>query len=336
MSNDDVCFKTQFKDKIFSLSGKDEFEEAALELFNYQSRNCLTYKAFLHHLGVTSDSVNTLEEIPFLPIEMFKKHKVVTKPFGKTELLFRSSGTTKEQTSHHYVADASLYRKSLSKSFFDCWGAPSNYVFLALLPDYLERQDASLVWMVNELMKEAGNEESGFYLDNLGELKRKIDFLKEGECNLMLIGVSFALLDLAEQHRVNLGGHIVMETGGMKGRRKEMIREELHNRLKIGLGVNRVASEYGMTELLSQAYASDEGKFQFPNWAGVFVRDPYDPLSILGKNRTGGLNIIDLANIDSCAFIATDDIGIKRDENSFEVLGRFDNSDIRGCNLLFD
>lgn len=253
----------------------------------------------------------------------------------KAELVFESSGTSGTDPSFHHVADASLYQKSFSTAFHHFYGNPAKYCILALLPAYLERSGSSLVYMMDQLITESKHPQSGFYLNNLEELSLILQKRNEDRTPTLLVGVSFALLELAEKHPMILGENsLVMETGGMKGRRKEMVRSELHEQLKMAFGLNTIHSEYGMTELNSQAYSKGDGIFQSPPWMKVVVRDPNDPLSLLPAGQSGGINIIDLANLNSCSFIATADLGKVFEDGSFEVLGRFDHSDIRGCNLL--
>ena len=275
-----------------------------------------------------------MEEIPFMPVEFFKSHRIIREGM-KAEVIFESSGTTLSTPSQHHVADAALYRESFTRGFRKFYGAPEDLCILALLPSYLERRGSSLVYMMDQLISMSKHPQSGFYLDNLEELsfilqKRKLD----GHPTLLL-GVSFALLDLAEAYPLELPKNItIMETGGMKGRRKEMVRSELHQALQVAFGFNKIHSEYGMTELLSQAYSYGDGVFRCPPWMDMLVRDPNDPLSLLDDGSPGGINIIDLANLYSCSFIATSDLGRHYGDGTFEILGRFDHSDIRGCNLL--
>ncbi len=320
------------QERIFEISNKNEFEAVALEVFEYQFTNNKVYGEFCKYLDKEPGRVNTLEEIPFLPIEFFKSKNIVSNS-QPPEIIFTSSGTTGTAISKHHVTDLALYEKSFLKAFTGFYGAPSDYIFLALLPSYLERKGSSLIYMADYLIKESGNIESGFYLNNLDELAEKLISLDSNGEKVFLIGVSFALLDLIEKKRFRLKNTIVMETGGMKGRRKEMIREELHHHLKNGFGVDNIHSEYGMTELLSQAYSKGEGVFDCPGWMKILIRDPEDALSLLSGEKTGGINVIDLANINSCSFIATQDLG-RIKNNQVEILGRFDNSDVRGCNLL--
>lgn len=250
------------------------------------------------------------------------------------QIIFTSSGTTGAKTSQHVVTDISLYEKSFLKAFEHFYGPVSHYCILALLPAYLEREGSSLVYMVDSLITKSRHSNSGFYLNNLDDLKKQLMLLQKKGQKTLLIGVSFALLDLAETMRFPLKNTIVMETGGMKGRRREMIRSELHQILKNAFGVEQIHSEYGMTELLSQGYSKGHGIFNCPPWMKVLIRDTEDPLSIQKSGKNGGINIIDLANLNSCPFIATQDLGKVHPNGSFEVLGRFDHSDIRGCNLM--
>ncbi|WP_179343329.1 LuxE/PaaK family acyltransferase [Winogradskyella ursingii] len=318
---------------IFKIKTSADFEALAIEIFRFQFENNKVYRSFCDLLYKHPSDVKSIEDIPFLPIQFFKSHNVLSssKDIEKT---FTSSGTTGSATSKHLVTNLKLYEKSYTKAFNNFYGNIKDYVVLGLLPSYLERDGSSLIYMVNDLIHKSNNNESGFYLNNLEELKVTIENLEKKNQKILLIGVSFALMDLAEKYQLNLTNTIVMETGGMKGRRKEIIRQELHSILKSGLGVKKIHSEYGMTELLSQAYSKDNGKFECPPWMKVFTRDTEDALTIQQPNKTGGINIIDLANLNSCSFIATQDLGKISDDGSFEVIGRFDNSDIRGCNLM--
>ena len=293
----------------------------------------MVYRNFCDLLKVDKGSVKSLKQIPFLPIQFFKSHKVLstTNPVQET---FTSSGTTGLLTSRHLVTDVSIYEESYRKAFASFYGNIEDYAVLALLPSYLEREGSSLLYMVDDLMKLSNNPNSGFYLNNYQELINKLIELDHSGQNILLIGVTYALLDLIEMQQFQLKNTIIMETGGMKGRRKEIVREELHQLLCNGFGVSSIHSEYGMTELLSQAYSLGEGVFECPNWMSVLIRDTEDALTYEDEGKTGGINVIDLANINSCSFIATQDLGKKYADNSFEVLGRFDNSDIRGCNLM--
>ena len=318
---------------IFSISSQKQFEKIALKVFRYQFENNLVYREFCEFLKIDPQKIKTLQAIPFLPIQFFKSHEVVSNK-NAIEETFTSSGTTGLITSKHLVTDVSLYEESYRQGFSQFYGNIEDYVVLALLPSYLEREGSSLIYMVKDLIVLSKHEDSGFYLHNHEALISKLVELDQGGQNVILIGVTFALLDLIEQHQFHLKHTIIMETGGMKGKRKEMIREELHQQLCKGFGVSAIHSEYGMTELLSQAYSLGESVFECPSWIQILVRDTEDALSYIPDGKTGGINVIDLANINSCSFIATQDLGKKYPNNSFEVLGRFDNSDIRGCNLM--
>lgn len=319
------------KEEIFSIRNEAEFQKIALRVFRFQAEFNPIYKKFIDHLNVNPAEINSVEKIPFLPIRFFKEFEIITGS-QKIEKIFTSSGTTGSQTSKHFVTDLSFYRESLEYSFAHFYGNLKDYTIFALLPSYLEREGSSLIDMVEFWIENSGR--GGFYLYNHDELHRSlIEHGKSGRKSI-LIGVSFALLDFVEKFQLNLKNTIVMETGGMKGRKEEITREELHKILKNGLGVNQVHSEYGMTELLSQAYSKGNSKFETPNWMKILIRDTEDPLSLLEKGKTGGVNVIDLANVNSCSFIATEDLGKIQEDNSFEILGRFDNSDVRGCNLM--
>ena len=318
---------------IFYIDGKKTFVKHALKVFRYQHANVPVYREFCDHLGVDVHDVKQIGDIPFLPIGFFKDREIIAN--GMTaKAVFTSSGTTGSITSRHLVADASVYEASFRQAFSRFYGDVENYVILALLPSYLEREGSSLIYMVDDLIKSSNHPESGFYLNNLDALSVMLEKLDRSGQNVLLIGVTYALLDLIEHQKFNLSNTVVMETGGMKGRRREMIRAELHQMLCKGFGVPQIHSEYGMTELLSQAYSAGDGIFDCPPWMDVIIRDPEDPLTVLNYGKTGGINIIDLANINSCAFIATQDLGKKHPNGTFEVLGRFDHSDIRGCNLM--
>ncbi|TPD68403.1 LuxE/PaaK family acyltransferase [Flavobacterium microcysteis] len=318
---------------IFSISNNKQFEKIALKVFRFQYDNNSVYREFCQFLNVEKQQVKSLEQIPFLPIQFFKSHEVLSSQ-EKIQETFTSSGTTGMSTSRHLVTDITLYEESYRKGFSQFYGNIENYAVLALLPSYLEREGSSLIYMVDDLIKLSNHPESGFYLSNYDDLIQKLLQLDEAGENIILIGVTYALLDLIEKQNFQLKNTIIMETGGMKGKRKEMIREELHELLCKGFGVDAIHSEYGMTELLSQAYSLGNGIFECPNWMQVLIRDTEDALSYIEDGKTGGINVIDLANINSCSFIATQDLGKKQPNNSFEVLGRFDNSDIRGCNLM--
>ncbi len=318
---------------IFSATDTAGRDKQILEVFRFQYQHNEVYRRFAGLTGRTPDKVKRVEDIPFLPVEMFKTHQVVSAgpPY---DAVFRSSGTSGMAFSRHYVKNLALYREAFLRGFEMFYGPVSQYVILALLPSYLEREGSSLVYMVSELIRRSGKAESGFYLKNTEDLIRQMEKSERAGQKTVLIGVSFALLDLAETVRMNLKHTIVMETGGMKGRRKEITRMELHEKLKEAFGVDAIHSEYGMTELLSQAYSKGEGKFRTPPWMKILIRDSEDPLAYLPAGKTGGINIIDLANIYSCSFLATQDLGKINDDGTFDVLGRFDNSDVRGCNLL--
>jgi len=318
---------------IFSISSSKQFEKIALKVFRFQYDNNVVYREFCQYLNIEKHDVKSLQQIPFLPIQFFKSHEVLSSE-EKIQETFTSSGTTGMTTSRHLVTDITLYEESYRKAFSQFYGNIENYAVLALLPSYLDREGSSLIYMVDDLIKLSNHPESGFYLNNYDELIQKLIELDSSGENIILIGVTYALLDLIEKQDFQLKNTIIMETGGMKGRRKEMIREELHDLLCKGFGVDAIHSEYGMTELLSQAYSLGHGVFECPNWMQILIRDTEDALSYIENGKTGGINVIDLANINSCSFIATQDLGKKKPNNSFEVLGRFDNSDIRGCNLM--
>lgn len=324
-----------FEDAIFNIKNEQAFNQLALAIFKYQFEHNTLYRSFCDLLYKHPDDIAAISEIPFLPITFFKSHTVLSVTEQQPDLLcFESSGTTGTQTSKHYVADVRLYEKSFITNFELHYGPIEDFVILALLPSYLERSGSSLVYMVDSLIKQTKHPDSGFYLHDFSALSEKIRQLEQRKQKTLLIGVSFALLDFIDQYSFNLEHTIIMETGGMKGRRKELVRDELHSRLCNGFGVNQIHSEYGMTELLSQAYSSGEGIFTTPPWMKIMIRDPEDALTIYQKPRSGGLNIIDLCNINSCSFIATQDIGNQITDSQFKVMGRFDQADIRGCNLL--
>nr|WP_294773600.1 acyl transferase [uncultured Flavobacterium sp.] len=318
---------------IFTISSQKQFEKIALKVFRYQYENNQVYREFCDFLNTDVQKVKSLVQIPFLPIQFFKSHEVVSNSNDIQET-FTSSGTTGMITSKHLVTDVSLYEQSYRLAFSEFYGNIEDYAVLALLPSYLERSGSSLIYMVKDLIELSNNEHSGFYLHNYEELISKLIELDNSGQNVLLIGVTYALLDLIEKHQFELKNTIIMETGGMKGQRKEIIREELHKILAKGFGVPRIHSEYGMTELLSQAYSLGNGIFECPSWMQILIRDTEDALTYVDYGITGGVNVIDLANINSCSFIATQDLGKKQPNNSFEILGRFDHSDIRGCNLM--
>lgn len=318
---------------IFTISNQKQFDKMALKVFRFQYENNLVYREFCDFLKTDVQKVKSIEQIPFLPIQFFKSHSVISST-NPIETTFTSSGTTGMITSKHLVTDLGIYEESYRKGFSQFYGNIEDYVVLALLPSYLEREGSSLIHMVDDLIQLSNQDESGFYLHNYDELIAKLIQLDHAGQNVILIGVTYALLDLVEKHSFQLENTIIMETGGMKGKRKEMIREELHLELCNGFGVKSIHSEYGMTELLSQAYSLGEGIFECPSWMQILVRDTEDALSYVREGKTGGVNVIDLANLNSCSFIATQDLGKKYPNGSFEILGRFDHSDIRGCNLM--
>ncbi len=358
----------QLTDRVFSLPAGGCFNELALEVFSFQYARNRVYRQYCDLLGRTPQEVDRIDQIPFLPVELFKTHRV-TSFSGHESHVFTSSSTTGSVPSRHYVYDMAVYERSFMSCFRQFYGSPSRYCILALLPGYLERQGSSLVYMADRLIRESGHADSGFYLSDLDKLAIKLKQLMERGTRILLLGVSFALLDFSEKYPMSLHNAIVMETGGMKGRRREMTREELHQRLCHAFRQESIHSEYGMTELFSQAYSGGEGRFACPPWMKVLVRDSNDPLEVCstpfgGKVRTGqvlstrsriegtphgdltdplenipgshsgGINVIDLANIRSCSFLATEDLGRLHHDGSFEVLGRFDQSEVRGCNLM--
>lgn len=321
------------QNNFFNIQTPSDFKTAAIATFKHQFTHNKVYRSFCDLLYIHPSDVKGIFDIPFLPIQFFKTHAILSSK-EKAQEIFTSSGTTGTKTSKHFVTNISLYEESYLKGFHHFYGDIKEFTVLALLPNYLERKGSSLVYMVNDLINKSENIESGFYLNNLDELTKKLIELDTNGQKILLIGVSFALLDLIEKHQFSLKNTIVMETGGMKGRRKELIREELHTILKNGFGVSQIHSEYGMTELLSQAYSKGNGVFDCPPWMKILTRDTEDALSIQEPNKTGGINVIDLANFNSCSFIATQDLGKVHQNGSFEIIGRFDTSDIRGCNLM--
>jgi phenylacetate-coenzyme A ligase PaaK-like adenylate-forming protein len=321
------------QNKIFNIQTPKDFKQVAFSVFRHQFENNKVYRSFCDLLYIHPSDVHTLEDIPFLPIEFFKSKKIISS-LEEVQEVFTSSGTTGSVTSKHYVSDIEFYKESYLKGFAHFYGNIEDYAVLALLPNYLERKGSSLVYMVADLIQRSKNKKSGFYLNNIEELAKKLIKIDQKGQKTLLIGVSFALMDLIEKCQFELKNTIIMETGGMKGRRKELVRNELHALLQQGFGVKNIHSEYGMTELLSQGYSNGNGVFETPPWMKVITRDPEDALSIQKNGKTGGINIIDLANYNSCAFIATQDLGKVHQNGTFEIIGRFDNSDIRGCNLL--
>ena len=317
--------------KIMAIKSESDFEEMSLKLFHYQMENNLIYAPYAA-LILKGKIPTNIYEIPFLPIDFFKREQIICK--GKAvEEVFLSSGTTGEQ-SKHLISDLTLYKKSFRKTFQKFYGDIKDYCILALLPSYREREGSSLIFMVDDLIRKSKHPKSNFYLNNLSELSETIKELELKGQKTILFGVTYALLDLAAQYPQQLKNTIIMETGGMKGKRKELLKEEIHQLLYEAFITEKIHSEYGMTELLSQCYSKGKNIFNFPSWMRILIRDVNDPLSIIGNNKTGGVNIIDLANIYSCPFIATQDLGKTFVNGSFTSLGRFDNSDIRGCNLL--
>ncbi len=318
---------------IFDIQTDGDFLTQALRIFKYQYDNNVVYHDFCTYLNVQPDSVHTIEQIPFLPIEFFKSKDVLSTT-NTPEITFTSSGTTGSETSKHFVTDLSLYEQSYLKAFNHFYGDIKDYCVLALLPSYLERTGSSLIYMADDLIKKSEHPKSGFFLNEYEQLHLLLTDLQKTDTKILIIGVSFALLEFTEQYQMSLQNTIIMETGGMKGRRKEIVRQELHELLSTGFGVSKIHSEYGMTELLSQAYSKGDGVFNCPAWMKILVRDTEDPLSYLKNGKSGGINVIDLANINSCSFIATQDLGKINQNGTFEIIGRFDNSDIRGCNLM--
>ncbi len=323
----------QWPERLFSLQDAD-FEALAIKVFRYQATNNEVYREYLQLQNVDIEKVERLHQIPFLPIELFKSHIVVT-GHATPEIVFESSRTTGQIPSQHVVLDAGLYHKIYVEGFKRAFGPVKDHCILALLPSYLERGNSSLVYMAQGLMKESNHPDNGFYLNNLAELITAIKRLLNAGTPTLLLGVSFALLDMAEEFALSLGHIKVMETGGMKGRRRELLREELHDILKSAFQLPHIYSEYGMTELLSQAYTDGSEWFAPPTWMRALARDAYDPLDTYATPSSGGLNVIDLGNIHSCAFIATSDLTtIHADGRRFKVLGRMDINETRGCNLM--
>lgn len=330
--------QSEWNHKVFSVNPAG-FEDLALEIFRFQYHNNTLYRQYTDAIRVDPKRVNALATIPFLPIRFFKSHLVKTTAF-EAPVVFESSGTTGTVNSRHFIKDIRMYEESFLQGFDKLYGSLKDWCIIGLLPSYLERQNSSLVYMVNELVNKSGHPDSGFYLHEYEKLATVLKKLEADKQKTLLIGVTFGLLDFAEKFQFPLQHTIIMETGGMKGRRKELVRQQVHHILKNAFSVETIQSEYGMTELLSQAYSAGEGIFKCPEWMKVIVRDEEDPLHIKladKKNNavlSGAINVIDLANVYSCSFIATDDAGKIYPDNSFEVLGRIDNSDLRGCSLL--
>jgi len=328
MSNLSFDIKT-----IFDINSELEFNEKALKIFHWQAKNIPVYKEYISSLELKSENINKIKEIPFLPIQFFKSREVMEKG-NAPEITFKSSGTTEMGRSQHFVADLNLYQQSFTKGFEAAYGDIYNTCIIALLPNYQEQGDSSLIYMIDSLIEQSGHSKSGFYLNEKNALLDTLSELKKSNTKTLLIGVTYALLDFIEKQKIDFSNLTVMETGGMKGRRKEIVREELHELLSDGFGVSKIHSEYGMTELLSQAYSCGNGVFNTPAWMKILTREINDPLSLCKENKTGGVNVIDLANINSCCFISTQDLGRVIGNNQFEIIGRFDNSDTRGCNLM--
>ncbi len=317
----------------FSNITSENFESTAIRVFKHQAEKIPIYKAFVEQLGIRPLDVKRVNQIPFLPISFFKTHRLAAND-TKEAIVFTSSGTTGKQTSKHFVSDLSIYKTSYNKGFEYFYGNITDYCILALLPSYLEREGSSLIYMAEDLIKQSKHPKNGFYLHNIDELIATLKTLESQKQKSILLGVSYALLDLIEQEKLHLEHTIIMETGGMKGRRKEMIKEEFYTLLQKGFGVHSIHSEYGMTELLSQAYSQGAGQYFCPPWMRVLIRDVNDPFCTMDIGKSGGINVIDLANINSCSFIATQDLGKINSNGSFSILGRFDHSDTRGCNLM--
>ncbi|MBL7744207.1 MAG: acyl transferase [Chitinophagaceae bacterium] len=327
--------KSQWNHKIFTVN-EQRFKPLALEIFRFQYSNNPVYREYVDALRVNVSRVDSITRIPFLPIRFFKSHAVQTTEYDPV-VVFESSGTTGSINSRHMVKDTGLYHESFTRTFELFYGPVKDWCVIGLLPSYLDRKNSSLVFMVNELIGRSGHPQSGFYMHEHNKLFEVLTSLEAAGQKTILIGVTFALLDLAEKYSLSLKHTIIMETGGMKGRRKEMIRQEVHDILRQAFHLTAIHSEYGMTELLSQAYSKGEGVFHCPPWMKILLRDEEDPLSVrhpAGGRYSGAINIIDLANIYSCSFIATDDAGRLYNDGSFEVLGRLDNSDLRGCSLM--
>lgn len=314
---------------------KNQFENIAFELFDYQKQYNLLYRQYLELINKVHITPNSLKDIPFLPIEFFKSHVIKTGEWNH-QTYFSSSGTTQLNTSKHFIRDSNAYSLNALSGFEQFYGSVEQYLIIALLPSYLERSDSSLIFMINNFINKSKYPESGFFLNEYGTIERLIKtHLKAKKGKVLLVGVSFALLDFIEEIHTSFGNQlIVMETGGMKGRRKELIRADLHQQLKIGFGVSSIHSEYGMTELLSQAYSKGDGIFECTNFMKILIRDLTNPFSYLKEGSGGGINIIDLQNIDTIAFIETEDLGVQSKDGKFEVKGRIDFSAIRGCNLM--
>lgn len=326
--------RRELTEEIFRVADSRSFETTAMEVFRLQAAECPVYREYLQLLGVDAGSIGDIFSVPFMPVSFFRDHNVFTGE-GAPEQVFTSSGTAGMRRSRHAVRNVALYDESLERTFRLFYGDPSEYAIMGLLPSYLEREGSSLIYMVNRLMTLSGHSFGGFFLDDHKALMKAIDSARLAGVQVLLIGVTFALLDMAESHPADLSDALIMETGGMKGRRREMIRDEVHEIIREAFGVTSVHSEYGMTELLSQAYSAGEGLFRSPPWMKVLIRDSHDPMAHSDAAGTaGGISVIDLANIWSCSFVATADLGRMHEDGLFEVQGRFDEADLRGCNLL--
>jgi len=320
-------------EKIFDIKNYSEFKKQCLDIYNFQYENNMVYKSYCNMICEDPTDINEIKKIPFLPISFFKTKKILST--DNFEKVFYSSGTTTNSRSKHFISSLKLYQKSFINNFKLNYSDITQYTILALLPNYYDNKDSSLIYMIEKLIKLSKSKESGFFLDDYDNLSRKlIELDTKKERKTILIGVPYALLDMIDFNQLQLNNTIIMETGGMKGRRKEMVRTELHEKLKRGFGVSKIHSEYGMTELLSQAYSKGDGVFKTPSWMKVIIRDINDAQNLDFNKKSGAINIIDLANYNSCSFIATDDMGKYIDNDEFELIGRVDNSDIRGCNLL--
>ncbi|MFZ4741224.1 MAG: acyltransferase [Bacteroidales bacterium] len=328
-------FFNQTPEIIFSQQSVSAFNETAIELFHFQYKNNIIYKQFVDLNHINPIQVKTIAQIPFLPIELFKNHKIVCGDIIPS-FFFESSGTSGMQRSKHYIKSLAVYEESFLKGFAHFYGNIEDYCLLAVLPNYMEQKHSSLIFMIKKLINKTNHPDSGFYLNDLKSLSDKLLILKNTKQKTILFGVTYALLDLAEKFPLRIPDAIIFETGGMKGRRKEMLKEELHSILQKAFNVACIHGEYGMTELFSQAYSKGKGIFMTPPWMKIFIRDINDHKTMLDINKTGGINVIDFANIYSCSFIATQDLGKLHEDGSFEILGRFDNSDIRGCNLMIE
>ena len=320
-------------EKIFDIKTHSEFKKQCLDIYNFQYENNMVYQSYCNMICEDPSDVNEINKIPFLPISFFKTKKILST--DNFEKVFYSSGTTTNSRSKHFISSLKLYQKSFINNFKLNYSDITQYTILGLLPNYYDNKDSSLIYMIEKLIKLTKSKESGFFLDDYYNLSKKlIELDTKKERKTILIGVPYALLDMIDFNQFQLNNTIIMETGGMKGRRKEMVRTELHEKLKRGFGISKIHSEYGMTELLSQAYSKGDGIFKTPSWMKVIIRDINDAQNLDFNKKSGAINIIDLANYNSCSFIATDDMGKYINDDKFELIGRVDNSDIRGCNLL--